>query len=510
MRAASCEERVASSQFDSGPRPLPLDPRPRRGISLTEVLIAMGIMTVGLLGVAALIPVGGWYVQKAGVADRGSAIAQSVMSDLVTRGMLNPNSWYVMVPKPLPNPVTAPGLWNSGFPSDGKYTPAAATPKPKAGSFTRPFAIALSEALSQPTGAPNQSLLTQQFGAAYVIDPLGVSVMAARNGGVATQPYVHGPAALFPASAYQGFWHYKNYSNLWSQLWANDYTWPIRRVTFREVDTNWDVNTAIAENLFRGSDDLATELPQRADRPAMQKWESTTVGNSQLPLARQWIGDYSWIVTVAPTSNAARNGMASNPESYAYDVSVVVFYKRPLTESIESIYPSLGTSTQPFLSAMGANERVVRAQVISTGISGGELLLTDWGDYTDAGGQKFNAFEGLKVGQWLMMCGPHPNTTSTDPRFVLNWYQVLSIDKEGAGLAKFDATRQRVVALRGPQWPWQPLLSFSTADQGTETAKLSDNLCVTICRGAVAVHTKTMSLESSLGSTAPVFGNPGM
>ena len=41
------------------------NPKSRRGISLTEVLIAMGIMTVGLLGVASVFPVGGWYMQRA-------------------------------------------------------------------------------------------------------------------------------------------------------------------------------------------------------------------------------------------------------------------------------------------------------------------------------------------------------------------------------------------------------------------------------------------------------------
>ena len=40
-----------------GPPPSALHP-PRPGISLTEVLIAMGILTVGLLGVASIFPVG--------------------------------------------------------------------------------------------------------------------------------------------------------------------------------------------------------------------------------------------------------------------------------------------------------------------------------------------------------------------------------------------------------------------------------------------------------------------
>ncbi len=95
------------------------NPQSRRGISLTEVLIAMGIMTVGLLGVASVFPVGGWYMQRAEISDRGSAIAQSVMSDLVARGMLNPSAWFVMVPNASSATTTAPNYFFTGI--DGKY-----------------------------------------------------------------------------------------------------------------------------------------------------------------------------------------------------------------------------------------------------------------------------------------------------------------------------------------------------------------------------------------------------
>jgi hypothetical protein len=113
----------------------------------------------------------------------------------------------------------------------------------------------------------------------------------------------------------------------------------------------------------------------------------------------------------------------------------------------------------------------------------------------------------------MMLCGPHPNSnasasTSGEPRFVLNWYQVLSIDAEQSADLITDPTRQRVVAVRGPQWPWQPAASL------TATNQLSNNLCAAICNGAVAVHTKTFRLEgqgspwginSSLTSERPTY-----
>ncbi len=90
-RGASGEERGATGEEPSA---FPLPPSPLRlGLSLTEVLIAMGILTLGLLGVASVFPVGGYYMQQAEIKDHASAIAQSVMSDIMARGMLNPRSW---------------------------------------------------------------------------------------------------------------------------------------------------------------------------------------------------------------------------------------------------------------------------------------------------------------------------------------------------------------------------------------------------------------------------------
>jgi hypothetical protein len=100
-------------------------------------------------------------------------------------------------------------------------------------------------------------------------------------------------------------------------------------------------------------------------------------------------------------------------------------------------------------------------------------------------------FDRLRSGQWLFLCGPHPTSTDQAPRFVANWYQVMAIDSEGAGIIN-NPNRQRVVTLRGPRWPWQP---------STTAGDLSNNLCVGIFPGAVAVHTKTLRLEGRRGGS---------
>jgi hypothetical protein len=492
MRGARSEECICIPQ---SPFPSP-QPRPRSGLSLTETLIAMGILTLGLLGVAAVFPVGSFYMMKAEIADRGSAIAQSVMNDIMARGMLNPRAWYVEVPNPtVTNSSTSPNAILPGI--DGKYSPKAPdlTGSQTSSTFTRPFAEALAEGLKRNTDV---AVLAKQFGHAYVIDPIFASMAAST-----TVTSNNLPAYPFPSTAYARYpWPSSTYyGTRWWDPWrsnnktsASEKTWPIRRVTFRQ-SSGWPLDRQMAEHFFRGSDDLATDMPSRDDRPPIQTWQTT--GSAHTPLARDWNGDYSWIVSVVPTTNAARDGMARNPEGFSYDVSVVVFYKRPLPTSAP------GTDVID----ASSNERMVGAKIVSTGLNGGELLLSDMNDVTVSSTSSTLAspFTQLRVGDWIMLCGPHPNsnvvvgtnltnvgsaTPSTgEPKFVLNWYQVLSIDAEGTGITGFNSSSQRVIAVRGVQWPWQPAAKL------TDTTQLSNDLCVAICRGAVAVHTKTIRLE---------------
>jgi hypothetical protein len=65
----------------------------RRGISLLEVLISMGILTVGLLSVLSLVPAGKSQAVKAVIYDRSSVMASNVAADLISRGLLRPTSW---------------------------------------------------------------------------------------------------------------------------------------------------------------------------------------------------------------------------------------------------------------------------------------------------------------------------------------------------------------------------------------------------------------------------------
>jgi type II secretory pathway pseudopilin PulG len=65
----------------------------RRGISLLEVLAAIGVLSIGLLGLAALLPVGRYTLSEAAKADRAGSCGRAALRDIIVRRMLDPNNW---------------------------------------------------------------------------------------------------------------------------------------------------------------------------------------------------------------------------------------------------------------------------------------------------------------------------------------------------------------------------------------------------------------------------------
>lgn len=65
--------------------------RQRRGISLLEVIISIGVASVGLLGVLALIPLGGAQARQGQIHERAGNIGVAALGEVRTRDLLNPN-----------------------------------------------------------------------------------------------------------------------------------------------------------------------------------------------------------------------------------------------------------------------------------------------------------------------------------------------------------------------------------------------------------------------------------
>jgi type II secretory pathway pseudopilin PulG len=89
----------------------------RHGITLLEVLISLGILSIGLASVVALIPAGGSQARKAQIEDRRGALGAAALNDIVTRGVLNPSTWSTLPSSPNLYRLVIDPLGNGTFPS---------------------------------------------------------------------------------------------------------------------------------------------------------------------------------------------------------------------------------------------------------------------------------------------------------------------------------------------------------------------------------------------------------
>jgi hypothetical protein len=434
--------------------PFPLPPSALRlGLSLTEVLISMGILTVGLLGVASVFPVASFYMQKGDIADRGSAIAQAAFNEVISNGTLNPERWLML------------------------YT---TLPNNRKSSYSKPFAQGLRDELGTQAGATaitRNRQLNARYGSVYAIDPIGANSSPIDPTNSLDRRQMASSQKLPMNASPAGYW---NYWQPWNPaglagLVNENVRWPVMRVTLAQAPVQglgtyspWPMEQSIAERLFSTTDELAMDMPPQADRPSIQRMDSYDLDNDSRPdpLARQSQGNYSWIVTVSPSTANARNALAYPSEGFAYEVSVAVFYKRVLDNANDDDAIRGESST--------------RGRIVSTGLNGGEMLIERIGTSAEP-------FKRLKVGNWVPVCGPLPSSTDQEPAFFFRWYRILSIENEAPGVIT-DQANQRLISLRGPQWPWQPAATLTTNE-------LSNNVCLAIIPNVVAVHSKAVQLE---------------
>jgi len=87
----------------------------RSGITLMEVLISIGILSIGLASVVALIPAGGSQAKKTIVEDRRGSMGAGAIADVINYGMLNTATWNTIPAAPYR--VVIDPMGNGSFPS---------------------------------------------------------------------------------------------------------------------------------------------------------------------------------------------------------------------------------------------------------------------------------------------------------------------------------------------------------------------------------------------------------
>lgn len=105
------------------------DPKPRRGITLLEVLIAIGILAIGLSSVVAILPAAKSQATRAVVLDRASGLAANLLADAATFGLLREGA-LSLAPDPALNQIAIidPAAASGAFVSEAIPLPRPVQP----------------------------------------------------------------------------------------------------------------------------------------------------------------------------------------------------------------------------------------------------------------------------------------------------------------------------------------------------------------------------------------------
>lgn len=237
---------------------------PRRGVSIIEVLISIGVAFIGLVGVMAVIPLALSQVSRGDTADRASRLGQNAIEEFNLREMRHPNNWR----------------WPN-------TTRASLDP-------TLPNGV---------VGNPSRSTSTSNL--AFAIDPRFVS----RNGTLSSGDF---NATTFP---YIDRSAYINASVVASSGVALQPRMERISVAAMSGDTTIPAMALLlSDEIFQAQDALGFELLDDETLPPVQNYGTG--------LKRQSAGELSWMATLAPKLDF------SGSFKDLYTLSIVVFRDR--------------------------------------------------------------------------------------------------------------------------------------------------------------------------------------
>ena len=361
----------------------------RRGVSLMEVLISTFVLSVGLLGLAVLLPIGRITILETMKADRAGDCGRAALNEVKIRRMLDCNNWC--------------------------YRAASTTDM--LSSTGTGFLTIVNTAMAgiTPTSLP-------PLQRSIMIDPVGWDY----NNKLALTPPGFGSLGYIPAPPTAG------------TLDA------VPRITIRGSSGGPPIDS---QTFFYWPDDFITQLPeemtppQPRGRPVILQSSGTSTANqldSRATFANVVKGDYSWFATLTPLLSEMTLLPAQRTR---YTVSVVVCYKRN-PPFIERAVP-----VQSFLDAPFGVTVTGTSGVSNIAYGGGTVQLqhsinddpTDPWQLTAAGAS--GAGINLKENDWVALV-----SSSTG---LCCWYRVVGV---GSMPLNATTKSYPTLTLDGPDW----------------------------------------------------------
>ena len=360
--------------------PVTLTPVPfpqRRGISLLEVLISVGVIALGIFGVAALIPVAQFKVEQGLTAERTATMGQRAVAEFRIRNMGAPGTVA------RPNWVTAVGTTKS--PIDG------------------------SDLIGPPSLPGGDTVIASGF----CIDPLGIAfgvssgVQATGLGQFPTADVVGGDATYLRMP----------------RLSLNE------RDMFSAAVGNRPLSLATANEIFLLPDDLVFDRPdEMGSQPRRQYFTY-----SQFPLKAFSEGTMSWFATLTPdvALRLRPNDWWDAPgEAPDVDQSYMPLVKHPRDFLLSIVV----VKNRPVAVPSALDEAVA----VVTPRFAGEILLNDSARGDPINDDNLRVSD-LRIGDWLLLT--KMSERGSYRKIHYRWTKIIGADdREGALGTVDDAT----------------------------------------------------------------------
>ena len=400
--------------------------KPRRdfsqGLTLVEVLIAMFVLVVGLSGIAALIPIGTFRLEKGTIEERKVAVGMAALATLEADKIGHPLRWMDLNGVPF-DAIGADGRQILRGVSTGSTNSVTAYLPSTAGHYSGCLIQFTSGKLRGRRSRIGGHTVSGDTSIFALSTTLSTTLPAAPSFGDGFVVIRHEAFAIDPLYIA----HNPGVANL-GKFPIEDFATSdsrIRRISVSPYSGQTGrMLKPLAKAVFQGVDDLALDSLSDLDNDPLQYW----IEKGTTRIKRGTNENYSWLATLVPFSV---------DDTQRYAASVVVFYKRNF---------KAGTGD------LNRRERTVSIEFTGLGYGGGEARL-----YT--ANTVDPAYLDVRVGQWIMAAGP---------RMSRSWYRIASVRPEfKTGTVNSVSANFRNVTLVGPDWapsdPSDPLTTDTAA-----------------------------------------------
>ncbi|HBJ34376.1 MAG TPA: hypothetical protein DDZ51_06350 [Planctomycetaceae bacterium] len=406
----------------------------RIGLSLMEVLFAIGVLMIGLLGIASVLPVGTRNAAQALRSDITASAIENQVSNALAR--LDGRPSQVLYPYSLPRLSALSASLDPNYPT-----------APTTDLFGNSSLSNLAASVPIRDYVPDP-MLPQAVGnppPAICIDPSFIT--AATN--FRPTPLNYYDRTKFPCFDY-------NYDALThpgivpSLTSADPITPRMFRVSLSAKDSVIAPEHVVAKALLSERDGLPLNKPKDSTLPTSLFFRPL---DNPLDLSRadaQRSGAFSSMVTVVPSNRAATN----------YDVSIIVFENRQLTTNtlgFDTTNPALVFPLQPFATisswvnqaTLGPDSKTYPDEVMCDIVAAPDIIDGGLGTFTYEHSSACNPE--IKSGQWIMLA--RFDATAGINRYA--WYRVSQVIDEPVEIGN---VYRATIEVRGMGWVFHPAM----------------------------------------------------